>query len=274
MLGASQFGALSLGVVSGSTTLVVLAFGVLASQAPGPSPKADAGASNSAEAGGLALPEPMLAEDGRGGLDGRPVADAEPAARGPDPRGRGEAAVTVPEVGDGTFRVVPGPVRTRTYGEITYRLEIETGLPIPRRQFARLVTATLADRRGWAANGTRSFAQSSGPADLRIALASPDTTDRLCAPLETRGRVSCRNGSDVVINAWRWVHGAATYGKRLTAYRRYVVNHEVGHALGHAHAACAAPDRRAPVMLQQTLALQGCRPNPWPAVVDLMGSAP
>ena len=106
-------------------------------------------------------------------------------------------------------------------------------------------------------------------------LASPATTYPLCAPVETRGRVSCRNGSDVVINAWRWVHGAVTYDERLTAYCRYVVNHEVGHALGHGHAICAVPDRRAPVMMQQTLGFQGCRPNPWPAVVVyLVGTAP
>jgi hypothetical protein len=68
-----------------------------------------------------------------------------------------------------------------------------------------------------------------------------------------------------VVNAMRWLAGAATY-QDLHAYRAYVINHEVGHGLGHPHRGCPAPGAPAPVMVQQTIGLQGCAPNPWPGV--------
>ena len=49
-------------------------------------------------------------------------------------------------------------------------------------------------------------------ADLHAYLVTPGTTDRLCAPLLTRGEVSCRAGNKVVLNAKRWVLGAEAYG--------------------------------------------------------------
>lgn len=143
-----------------------------------------------------------------------------------------------------------------------YRVEVEGGLGLDLDRFSASVEATLADRRGWTNDGTVSFRRTSDAA-MRVVLASPATTDVLCAPLQTRGEVSCRNGDDVVINAKRWVVGVELYDD-LTAYRQYLVNHEVGHALGFGHAVCPAPGAPAPVMLQQTLRLDGCIANPWP----------
>lgn len=104
-------------------------------------------------------------------------------------------------------------------------------------------------------------------------MASTETADELCAPLDTEGRLSCRNGANVVINAWRWRHGADNYAGELIAYRRYVVNHETGHALGYPHASCPGPNEPTQVMLQQTLRLDGCEPNPWPGAVDLRSAS-
>ena len=53
----------------------------------------------------------------------------------------------------------------------------------------------------------------------------------------------------------------------LALYRRYLVNHVVGHLLGHGHSSCQAAGARAPVMMQQTMGVGACRANgrplPW-----------
>lgn len=176
------------------------------------------------------------------------------------------ASRSIPERGSGRFKVAaapPGPIEEAT----TYRVEVEKGLPYSAKEVARFIETTLADDRGWAAE--HKLARVDGHADLRIVLATPETADALCAPLDTDGRLSCRNGSDVVLNAWRWHFGADSYADDLAAYRRYVVNHETGHALGYPHAVCPGEGATAPVMLQQTKGLDGCTANPWPARVDL-----
>lgn len=180
-----------------------------------------------------------------------------PVTATPEPR--------VPKRGSEDFRIASGgSARAGNAGEvIRYRVEVEVDLPFEVAEFARDVDRTLRDRRSWTKTGLYSFQRNeTGP--LRIVLATPETTDRLCAPLQTRGEVSCRNGNVVAVNALRWSRGARSYGKDIKNYRAYVINHEVGHSLGFQHARCPAPAAKAPVMLQQTLGLDGCRANPWP----------
>jgi hypothetical protein len=188
--------------------------------------------------------------------------------RYPDPKRRPSPATSIPERGPGTFEVAAASSLGSQDG-VTYRVEVEQGLPFSTVDVARLVEATLADERGWATR--HKLVRVDGHADLRIVLATPETADDLCAPLDTGGRLSCRNGDDVVLNAWRWQFGADSYSGDLAAYRRYVINHETGHALGYPHVGCPGPGEIAPVMLQQTKGLEGCTPNPWPGRVDLVG---
>ncbi len=150
---------------------------------------------------------------------------------------------------------------------LRFDVAVEKGLPIDADQAARTIAATLNDARSW--RGTRSvrfqLVASAQAADLHVRLVTPKTTDRLCAPLKTRGEVSCQRGTKVVLNAKRWLRGSPSYGSDLINYRRYLVNHEFGHAIGYQHLKCPGKGKPAPVMLQQTKGLRGCRKNPWPA---------
>lgn len=161
--------------------------------------------------------------------------------------------------GSGPVIGAGGPVQTFT-------VEIEVGIALEAGTFAAAVESTLADPRGWTAPGTVRLQRVGPEADptFRVRLATPATVDAHCAPLETVGRYSCRNGEDVMINLTRWTEGAAPSEMTLEDYRDYVISHEVGHALGHHHLSCPAPGALASVMQQQTKGLEGCRPNPWP----------
>lgn len=170
----------------------------------------------------------------------------------------------VPERASRTFDAARVPELSMAAGATLYAVQVERGLPTSAQKFARVVDSVLGDTRGWASRGHVLRRSTLDRAAFRVVLASPKTADELCAPLDTDGRLSCRVGERAVINAWRWWNGAQGYD-RLERYRTYVVNHEVGHALGYAHAGCTGIADVAPVMLQQTIGLDGCRPNPWPA---------
>ena len=207
-----------------------------------------------------------------------PATDPSTSPAGKDERkgdGKDDKGAVI-ESGTGRFTVLampaaalrPAPASGRT---VRYTVELEGGLDIRAEDFATTVGTVLTDPRGWQAkDGVRfvnvppAAATKGDVVDLRITLASPDTTDRLCAPLQTRGQVSCHNSGRVVLNLRRWVLGAEAYGSDVTGYRTYLVNHEVGHGIGHAHAYCGGKGKVAPVMMQQTYGLKGCTAWPWP----------
>ncbi len=189
------------------------------------------------------------------------VAAAAPVVAG------GPAGGRVPTKGPGTFRTAAGVLSRVGTGHLTrYTVEVENGLRYVPEEIAAVVDLTLADPRSWSGTGRFALQRVAhrADADVRVLLATPGTTDRLCAPLETRGQASCRNGRLVVLNARLWTTGTEGYAGRIADYRRYMVNHEMGHALGHRHTTCPGPGRPAPVMMQQTYGLRGCTPNPWP----------
>jgi hypothetical protein len=185
----------------------------------------------------------------------------------------GAGPTAVPQNGSGTIRVLPVPalpnhVAGRT---VRYTVEVEGGLGVNESDVARTVQSVLLDPQGWQGvdrvrfvNVTPAQAAAGARVDIRVTLASPGLTDRLCAPLQTLSQVSCWNGERSVLNFRRWALGDDSYGSDVARYRVYQVNHEVGHGLGHQHRSCPAKGARAPVMVQQTLSLGGCAPWPYP----------
>ena len=167
----------------------------------------------------------------------------------------------------GRLVVVPGKSTRSGRGPLRrYYVEVEAGIYIDRLRFARRVHQILADLRSWGGTGRVSFQRVglNRTAHFRVTLARPSTTDRLCYPYLTGGIYSCANGGRAVLNLMRWRSGAYAYRGNLRGYRIYLVNHEVGHLLGHGHSYCPRAGARAPVMMQQTKGVGACRAIPLP----------
>ncbi|QSB05958.1 DUF3152 domain-containing protein [Natronoglycomyces albus] len=168
--------------------------------------------------------------------------------------------------GTGTWDYAPGR-DGEIWGDsgtlLRFNVAVEEGLGIETADFDAMVKETLDDERSWIAGDWR-FEQvgENGDADFTLYLASPKKRQELCGSANLT--VSCRNGDNVVINSARWIEGVEHWDSTLEEYRYYVINHEVGHRLGHGHVVCPAEGEPSPVMAQQTFQLAGCTGNGWP----------
>lgn len=218
---------------------------------------------------------------------GRSSAPVPPAAPAPDPPTPSAPADATPAAEPtsswprrGTGRWLTATVRGAVAGQdgelLRYRVAVEEGIgDVDVERFGREVAVVLADPRGWTGQG-RWRLQRVGPdtpADFTIMLATPVTRGELCGDI-TDHYTSCRNGDRVVINVARWARGVPEFEGDLTTYRRYLLNHEVGHRLGRGHELCPRAGGPAPVMQQQTLGLHGCAPNAWPEVSGALHTGP
>ncbi|MFB6892074.1 DUF3152 domain-containing protein [Kitasatospora sp. NPDC056327] len=187
-----------------------------------------------------------------------PSPPASTAPGGPETAVRGSGAFTIAQgsaapVGRGTIR--------------RYRVEVEDGIGIDPAASAAQVQSILADRRGWTNDRKNGFQLvASGSYDFTVKIASPGTVDRICgaAGLDTRGEVNCNVGSQVLVNVKRWTTGSPQFDGPIDEYRALVINHEVGHRIGHGHETCPGPGKPAPAMMQQIYGLKGCTSNAWP----------
>ncbi len=225
----------------------------------------------------VATPEPApassAAKQAPSSMEPTPSAPPEPTPTAP---AEGEAAPTVSppvvaavpfvEQGSGQLTVVAGSSVVYGTGPLQrFIVEVEDGINVDGIGFAAAVEATLADPRGWGAGGEMSFQRvDGGDYNFRVSLVSPLNVESFCPGVGTGGYTSCRYGERAVINLARWETAVPDYEGDVATYRLYVVNHEVGHALGNGHEACPGPGQLAPVMQQQTLGLDGCTKNPWP----------
>ncbi|MGY4719199.1 DUF3152 domain-containing protein [Naumannella huperziae] len=184
-----------------------------------------------------------------------------------DPKKKAEPP-RIPERGPGTWQTSKFAAESdrRDGRTVRVRVRVEKTLPIKADDAAKEAAEILHDDRSWqrSENLRFDFVGSGESADLTINIATPATTDKNCLPARTGGELSCRNGNEVNLNAKRWLLGARAYGDDMENYRRYLVNHEVGHFLGHGHEGCPAAGERAPLMMQQTKGVGKCKPYPWP----------
>jgi len=154
-----------------------------------------------------------------------------------------------------------------------YQVAVQVGLSESVSSVATRVEQILGNTgQGWARGGQWRFQRvSSGTVDFIVELTTAKDTEAICARfgLNTRGVVSCRGGRNVVINETRWRTGTDGVNSGSTKYspeeyQILVINHEVGHALGHSHVGCPSSGAPAPVMMPQYFGLDGCVPNIWP----------
>ncbi|WP_233496222.1 DUF3152 domain-containing protein [Geodermatophilus sp. TF02-6] len=200
---------------------------------------------------------PSASAEGDAGPTGTPPAPSD--ATGFVQRGAGSVTVV-----DGTSPVYgSGPLHR-------FVVEVEDGIGVDGPAFAAAVEATLGDPRSWGNGGRMSFqragaaAATAGDYEFKVTLISPGNMETYCPGVGTGGYTSCRYGDRAVVNLARWETAVPDYQGDVATYRQYVVNHEVGHALGNGHQQCPGPGRPAPVMQQQTLGLDGCTKNAWP----------
>lgn len=158
---------------------------------------------------------------------------------------------------------------------VTYKIDFQGQLKssTDTNQFIAQLAETLADSRGWVRAGyIFKRVQIASHADFTLVLIQAQLLDDIpgCS-----SQWSCRAGGNVYINENRW-NGATTAwnnaGGNLRDYRHMVINHEVGHWLGHEHYHCSdSPNQLAPVMQQQSIDLEGCQFNPWPLSFEITG---
>jgi hypothetical protein len=238
---------------------------------PPESPRAVAAPAQTAPDPAQAAPDLALParEDGRANRGVRPAVVA--------PRTVTQLAGGFPSSGSGSFVFAAG--RGPSVGSAgtlrRFHVGVERGAAEDLAAFATTVDETLGDPQGWTASGQLRLHRVSPAeqADFTIYLATPETARKMCAQgkvdIVEKGQpyTSCRAPGKVILNLARWRLSVPEYvaaGVPLDSYRQYMINHEVGHELGHGHELCPGTGRPAPVMQQQTLELHGCVANAWP----------
>ena len=208
--------------------------------------------------------------------------------------------LVIPTVGTGEFIVATGVDEPDTTAPVHWvRVEIEEGLPLTPEALAVYVMSVINDERGWGARGRMVFARTDGAAEYRIIFATPETASKLCerpheaaedrieppgmnvepTPSPSVGasaspsldpsppspvEPSCATQGMIVIDTYRWADGIRSFEEDRVAARIYLLNHFLGHALGHPDAVCTEEGERASVMVDHEFDISPCLPGQWP----------
>ena len=152
---------------------------------------------------------------------------------------------------------------------VTYAISTKGVTSANLAEFSSQVNQTLNDGRGWAQLGV-SFKEVASGGNFSLILSEAALVPSFSSGCDTEW--SCRVGSSVIINDNRWRGASDSWnaaGGSMRDYRHMVINHEVGHWLGHGHLSCPGAGQSAPVMQQQSISLEGCSFNPWPLASEV-----
>ncbi|OZG69555.1 DUF3152 domain-containing protein [Bifidobacterium eulemuris] len=138
--------------------------------------------------------------------------------------------------------------------------------------FSDTVFSTLNSPEGWPRAGVTFEESADGQCDMTLILSEAQYMSSYSEGCSES--YSCRVGDSVIINVDRWNSATEDWlanGGTLARYRRMVINHEVGHRLGHTdnETTCGGAGQAAPLMQQQSMDLRGCSPNEWPLDSEL-----
>jgi Protein of unknown function (DUF3152) len=125
-------------------------------------------------------------------------------------------------------------------------------------EYIRVVDETLQDPAGWRTQGYTFTLDSSGVSSGGLS-GTPQTLKIILAPESTCMRAGITQGLSgyfyksrhIMLNYNNWLTGGKSE-MDIDRYRRYMINHEVGHALGRQHRVCVGDGKPAPVMMQMT----------------------
>ena len=154
---------------------------------------------------------------------------------------------------------------------VTYSVAVKGNPSSNPDEFKKMVAETFRNPRGWS-QANLTFKEVASGGDFTLILSEAEYLPLFWEGCSTE--YSCRVGRNVIINDDRWSAASDSWnaaGGSLRDYRHMVIDHEVGHFLGHIdnEQVCAGAYQPAPLMQQQSMDLRGCTFNPWPLESEL-----
>ena len=139
-------------------------------------------------------------------------------------------------------------------------------------EFGNAAFRILNDEHGWPRAGAIFDQSTDGNCDFNLVLSQ--ASEMTSFSPSCSAEYSCRVDNNVIVNDDRWNGGTQQWlaaGGNLARYRTMVINHEVGHRLGHIdnETTCAGEGQLAPLMQEQSMHLDGCKVNEYPLDSEL-----